>query len=35
VLGEILAQSELRVFRRAPASMRRPTTLRRRNSVGS
>jgi hypothetical protein len=34
VLGEILAQSEMRVFRRAPASMRRPATLRKRNSVG-
>lgn len=35
VLGEILAQSELRVFRRAPASLTRPATLRSRNSVGS
>ena len=35
VLGEILAQSEMRVFRRAPASIKRPATLRRRNSVGS
>ena len=35
VLGEILAQSEMRVFRRAPASIKRPATLRRKNSVGS
>ena len=35
VLGEILAQSELKVMRRAPASMRRPATLRRRKPVGS
>ena len=35
VLGEILAQSEMRVFRRAPASIKCPATLRRRNSVGS
>ena len=35
VLGEILAQSELRVMRRAPASMRRPAALRRRKPVGS
>ena len=34
VLGEILAQSELRLMRRAPASMRRPAKLRRRRSVG-
>jgi hypothetical protein len=35
VLGEILAQSEMRVFRRAPAPLRRPAALRNRNSVGS
>ena len=35
VLGEILAQSELKVKRRAPASIRRPATLRRRKPVGS
>ncbi len=35
VLGEILAQSEMKVFRRAPASMRRPATLRQRKSVRS
>lgn len=35
VLGEILAQSEMKVYRRAPASMRRRATLRKRNSVGS
>lgn len=34
VLGEILAQSELRLMRRAPASMRKPATLRRRKPVG-
>ena len=35
VLGELLAQSELRIKRRAPASMRRPAKLRQRKSVGS
>ena len=35
VLGELLAQSELRIKRRAPASMRRPATLRLRKPVGS
>ena len=35
VLGELLAQSELRIKRRAPASMRRPATLRRRKPAGS
>lgn len=35
VIGEILAQSDLRVLRRAPASMRRPTVRRARKSVGS
>ena len=35
VLGEILAQSDLRVMRRAPASMRRPAALRRRKQVAS
>jgi hypothetical protein len=35
VLGEILAQSELKVLRRAPASVGRPATLRQRRSVQS
>ena len=35
VLGELLAQSELRIKRRAPASMLRPAKLRQRKSVGS
>jgi hypothetical protein len=35
VLGEILAQSELKVFRKAPASMRRPATLRKRKTAQS
>jgi hypothetical protein len=33
VLGEILAQSEFKVMRRAPLSMRRPAALRQRKSV--
>ena len=35
VLGELLAQSELRIKRRAAASMRRPAKLRQRKPVGS
>ena len=35
VLGEILAQSELKVLRRAPASIRRRTSLRQRKSTKS
>ena len=35
VLGEILAQSELKIMRRAPASMLRPAKLRRRKPVES
>lgn len=35
VLGEILAQSELKVTRRAPASMRRPMARHRRKPVES
>ena len=35
VLGEILAQSELKVKRRAPVSMRRPAALRQRKPAGS
>ncbi len=35
VLGEILAQSELKLLRRAPASMRRPAVRRQRKRVGS
>ena len=34
VLGEILAQSEMKVLRRAPASIRRPAKLRNRKPVG-
>jgi hypothetical protein len=35
VLGEILAQSELKVFRRAPASLKRAATLRQRKTSKS
>ena len=35
VLGEILAQSDMRVMRRAPASMRRPAARRLRKSAKS
>lgn len=35
VLGEILAQSEFRVLRRAQTSVRRPTPLRQRRTVKS
>ena len=35
VLGELLAQSELRIKRRAPASMRRPAKLRQRKPAES
>jgi hypothetical protein len=35
VLGEILAQSELKVFRRAPASLRQAATLRQRKAAKS